>query len=213
MDRPTDGEMREQIRQWVSHYYQTGMEILDIDDEDWDMPIIKFNMRGRAAGQFRSRFDDERTPAVYDTELRFNLNIARINWDTYRKTVAHEVAHHLAHMKWGRIQSHGREWKHVMIQLGYSPDRCHDYKMPGDDLPRKIRITRTGRMRRVRGRGVGNIQLAVVKTFADNPNATEEDLWDAIRPHVKGDDNATHYTKQYYRMAVALVNGMGSHEL
>ena len=45
------------------------------------------------------------------------------------QTVAHEVAHLLAHELFGpRVQSHGKEWQAIMVKVfGLPADRCHTY--------------------------------------------------------------------------------------
>ena len=59
----------------------------------------------------------------------------------------------------------------------------------------------------VRGR-MGVIAKAVINTFVENKEATEEDLKKAIEPHVKSIKNATDYAKQYYKIAYAIANNM-----
>lgn len=42
-------------------------------------------------------------------------------------TLLHEVGHALAHAVYGRVQSHGREWKTTMMLLGASTKRTCDF--------------------------------------------------------------------------------------
>ena len=49
--------------------------------------------------------------------------------DFVKRTVGHEIAHHIAHEVHGcNIKPHGREWKEVMRVFGQEASRCHEYK-------------------------------------------------------------------------------------
>ena len=49
--------------------------------------------------------------------------------DFVKRTVGHEIAHHIVHELYGcNAQPHGAEWKYVMKLLGQEPSRCHNYK-------------------------------------------------------------------------------------
>lgn len=83
--------------------------------------LIKFDLRGKAAGQARAR----RVAGGYLYEVRINpeaLKIARE--DTLRDTVPHEIAHVVAHVL-GHGFNHGAHWKAICVALGGSGKRCH----------------------------------------------------------------------------------------
>lgn len=87
---------------------------------------VRFDLRGRAAGQ--ARF----TPAG-GMEIRYNLAIATLQPDQFlRETVPHEVAHVVTWLLHGqRVRPHGSEWQAIMRHLGVDhPRRCHDFQMP-----------------------------------------------------------------------------------
>ncbi len=94
-------------------------------------PRIKFDLKGQSAGQHQF---NKLTNAHL---LRFNLDIAMLNWDDYGQTVAHEVAH-WATMVWVGLEysgarriSHGKAWKHIMTEVfGKAPNLYHNYSMP-----------------------------------------------------------------------------------
>lgn len=47
------------------------------------------------------------------------------------KIITHEVCHVVAEYKHKNIKPHGKEWKNLMILLGYNPDRCFDLSSTG----------------------------------------------------------------------------------
>jgi SprT protein len=87
---------------------------------------IRFDLRGRAAGQARLALGK---PSL----LRYNPALLRSNPDDFlAATVPHEVAHVIACARHGvRIRPHGQEWKAVMDFFGAEPKRCHDYDVAG----------------------------------------------------------------------------------
>jgi SprT protein len=89
-------------------------------------PVIRFDLRGRAAGQARTR--DGRT-----CEIRYNLALLLRQPDDFlARTVPHETAHVVAFRLYGpRVQPHGREWRAIMRLFGAEPTRCHDYDVEG----------------------------------------------------------------------------------
>ena len=83
-------------------------------------PYIRLDLRGESAGQA--------IPAKY--QLRFNPVLLNENRQHFiEQTVAHEVAHLLAHELFGpRVQAHGKEWQAIMVKVfGLPADRCHTY--------------------------------------------------------------------------------------
>jgi SprT protein len=89
-------------------------------------PQIRFDLRGRAAGQFRSR--DGR-----HCELRFNGELMLRHGERFLdRTVPHETAHLVAFRLHGpRVRPHGTEWQDIMRLFGVVPERCHDYDVGG----------------------------------------------------------------------------------
>lgn len=85
-------------------------------------PGIRFDLRGRSAGQFRIDSQGRCT-------IRYNPTLLlRYGEEFLRSTVPHEVAHYLAYRLHGRqIRPHGPEWQALMHTLGADPSRCHDY--------------------------------------------------------------------------------------
>ncbi len=93
-------------------------------------PQVSLKLRGQKAG----------VAHLHENLLRFNPQLYRENSQHFLKqTVAHEVAHLIAHQLFGeRIQPHGEEWQLIMRGVyELPPDRCHTYDgqaAPGDPL-------------------------------------------------------------------------------
>jgi SprT protein len=97
-------------------------------------PVIRFDLRGQAAGQVQWRSGE---PPL----LRYNLAIARGHEaDFLATTVTHEVAHLVTVACHGRTRPHGAEWRAVMAYLGVpKPQRCHRYDVDGHGVRRQRR--------------------------------------------------------------------------
>ena len=100
---------------------------------------LHFDLKGRAAGQYRVRHGQ--------AEIRYNPYLfARYYEDNLAHTVVHEVAHYLTDQIYGqsspgiftrrRIKPHGEEWKSVMRRLGAEPVRTCQYDLSGVPLRR-----------------------------------------------------------------------------
>ncbi len=106
-------------------------EAWELLDEKWygcfadkyDFPSIKFDARGGLAGQAITYSYSRQTT------IRFNLSIARDNFDTFiNRTPAHEVAHIAAGVLGSK--GHDKIWRLVMKHLGVDSSRCHNYNTP-----------------------------------------------------------------------------------
>ncbi len=83
---------------------------------------MSFRLRGQKAG----------VAHLDENLLRFNPQLYRENHEHFlQQTVAHEVAHLIAHQMFGpRIRPHGEEWQLIMRGIyGLPPDRCHTYEI------------------------------------------------------------------------------------
>jgi SprT protein len=89
-------------------------------------PEIRFDLRGKAAGQFRSRDG-------HHCELRFNRELMLRHGERFLdRTVPHEAAHLVAFLLNGpRVRPHGKEWQAIMHLFGTAPERCHEYDVAG----------------------------------------------------------------------------------
>jgi SprT protein len=89
-------------------------------------PAIRFDLRGKAAGQVR-------TADGHGCLVRYNAQIlVRHPVEFLAQTVPHETAHVVAFCLFGpRVQPHGREWQAIMGLFGANPERCHSYDVEG----------------------------------------------------------------------------------
>ena len=94
-------------------------------------PVVSFKLRGQKAG----------VAHLHENLLRFNPQLYRENRDDFLKqTVAHEVAHLIAHQLFGdRIAAHGEEWQLIMRGVyELPPTRCHTYDIKRRSVTRYI---------------------------------------------------------------------------
>ena len=129
-DEAVSSRIREKTRQML----QRAASICAAHRVALPDPVIRFDLRGQAAGQARWCSGERPT-------LRYNLEIAcRHERDFLARTVAHEVAHLITAACHGRTSPHGAEWRSVMAHLGITDaSRCHDYALDGIRVKRQRR--------------------------------------------------------------------------
>jgi SprT protein len=94
-------------------------------------PAVSLKLRGQKAG----------VAHLDENLLRFNPQLYRENHEDFlRQTVAHEVAHLVAHQLFGgSVQAHGKEWQSIMTAVyGLPPNRCHTYAVQRRQVARFI---------------------------------------------------------------------------
>ncbi|MCQ4241877.1 SprT family zinc-dependent metalloprotease [Stutzerimonas stutzeri] len=94
-------------------------------------PEVSLKLRGQKAG----------VAHLDQNLLRFNDQLYRANTEHFlQQTVAHEVAHLVAHQLYGgRIRPHGEEWQLIMRGVyELMPDRCHSYEVARRQASRYI---------------------------------------------------------------------------
>ncbi|TBU93444.1 SprT family zinc-dependent metalloprotease [Phytopseudomonas dryadis] len=94
-------------------------------------PQVSFKLRGQKAG----------VAHLTENKLRFNPQLYRDNQEDFLlQTVAHEVAHLIAHQLFGpSIQPHGEEWQLIMRGVyELPPHRCHSYAVERRKVSRFI---------------------------------------------------------------------------
>lgn len=92
------------------------------------VPRLRFDIRGRTAGQYRSGRTKAESP-----ELRFNPTLMTQEPKAFlAEVVPHEVAHLVAYTVYGqRIKPHGLEWQSVMRDVyGLEPRVTHTFDVP-----------------------------------------------------------------------------------
>ena len=76
-----------------------------IDEHSFDLKIV--NQRQTKHGDFRKLPNGK-----FQITVNNNLNKYQ-----FLLTLVHEIAHHVTHQKFGRVQPHGKEWKTVFQHL------------------------------------------------------------------------------------------------
>lgn len=120
--------MPEQIHTRVEACYQQAEAFFK---QRFVRPEVCFKLRGQKAG----------VAHLTENKLRFNLQLYRENREDFlTQTVAHEVAHLVAHHLFGpRIQPHGEEWQLIMRGVyELPPHRCHTYEVKRRQVSRFI---------------------------------------------------------------------------
>lgn len=129
-------------------------------DRSFENIEVVFNLRGRAAGIYRTYYDknnDKNNNAKHDKRPLFAPWIApkrlrrqiRLNpWlfakypeDSWCNTIPHEVAHYVSDCLYGlnRIKPHGKEWRQIMQDFGAEPTVRADYDLTGIPVRRTRR--------------------------------------------------------------------------
>lgn len=120
--------MSEQIHARVEACYQQAEIFFK---RPFTRPQVSFKLRGQKAG----------VAHLTENKLRFNPQLYRENQEDFlRQTVAHEVAHLIAHQLFGlSIQPHGEEWQLIMRGVyELPPHRCHSYDVKRRQVSRFI---------------------------------------------------------------------------
>lgn len=121
-------ELHEITRQWVTRANR-------LYRRDFPVPEVRFDLHGRAAGQYRGG---------YQPCIRYNMDIAAVQFDAFcKRTPPHEVAHYIMDCLHPskNIRPHGREWQDLMQAYGLEPTRCHEYELDNVRQRRQRRFT------------------------------------------------------------------------
>jgi len=83
------------------------------------IPLVEYSINNhkinlKIVGQRQTKHGDFRTFANGRTQITVNNNL---NKHQFLLTLVHEIAHHVTHIKFGRVQPHGKEWKTVFQHL------------------------------------------------------------------------------------------------
>ena len=84
------------------------------------IPLVGFDLRGRAAGQ-----------AIWPSNrIRLNWVLLQDNLPAFLENVIPHELCHLWHRQLGVAdRPHGQFWQGLMRQMGAEPNRCHDFKV------------------------------------------------------------------------------------
>ena len=119
----TKTEYKSTIKNEVEKNIQQAEQLFG---RDFERLPISFNLKGKTAGMYKSTSYGNMKKGV---NFRFNLDMVELNgWEKFKDTIPHEVAHHITSTIYPSAKPHGREWKGVMMALGYNPSRTHEMK-------------------------------------------------------------------------------------
>ncbi|MCG8182549.1 SprT-like domain-containing protein [Tenacibaculum piscium] len=76
--------------------------------------IKKYQINLKIVDKRQSKHGDFRTFPNGKTQITINNNL---NKQQFLLTLIHEIAHHITHQKFGKVQPHGNEWKTVFQHL------------------------------------------------------------------------------------------------
>lgn len=109
----------------VKAAYQRVRECLAIAEQYYkcvfSISAIRFDLKGRVAGQFRV-YPDGSQPTIRINRILLEANLKEV----VGQTIPHEVAHLVAFQLYGKGEGHGPRWQAIMTDcFGLAPDRCH----------------------------------------------------------------------------------------
>lgn len=123
---PIDSEQREHVIATTEAFLMRAERIFD---RSFECIAVRFDLRGRAAGQYRR--------TGQGACIRYNPHIfAKYFEDNVAVTVPHEVAHYVTDCVYGlkRIRPHGPEWQALMQAFGADAARTFRYSLEGVPL-------------------------------------------------------------------------------
>ncbi|KAA3624277.1 MAG: metallopeptidase (SprT family) [Proteobacteria bacterium] len=117
-------ETRRRVRQAARCY---GVQLADV--------AVVFDLGGASVGMYCARGGHRR--------IRFNPHLfARHFEENLRDTVAHEVAHYVVDVLFGRegVKPHGAQWREAMRKFGVTPTVRHEFDLRGLSVRRQRRF-------------------------------------------------------------------------
>lgn len=91
-----------------------------------NIPELVPKIRWRFNNRFRARMGDAHLTKL---ELRFSVPLwGKATPEQKENTVKHEAAHLITFQKYGKVKSHGEQWRQVMLRAGQQPTRTHSVK-------------------------------------------------------------------------------------
>lgn len=121
------------VADWISR----AREITGLSTHRLPVPEVRFDLRGRTAGQavFPRRSDR--------SHIRLNAQLLVSHpREMLAETIPHEVAHIVIHRLHGRsVRPHGAEWRALMNAFGVEASTCHS--LPAEPVRRLKRYRYT----------------------------------------------------------------------
>lgn len=107
-------------------------ECAEIMNYEHPMPTVSYDLRGQVGGY-----------AHYArNHIQLNVDMLHNHYDEMiNQTLPHEFAHLISVRLYGyKGKGHGVYWKHVMRQLGLTPDRCHSMTVEPARITKKYKF-------------------------------------------------------------------------
>ncbi len=94
-------------QEWITHVPDKSVPFVKflIDKHDFELKIV--HERQTKHGDFRM---------LPNGKFQITIN-NNLNQYQFLLTLVHEIAHHVTHQKFGRVQAHGKEWKAIFQHL------------------------------------------------------------------------------------------------
>lgn len=134
MQAPQATQLKAQLRAATYDFLHRAKPLLRQHGRTTPEIIIRFDLKGRAAGQVVWRSGQM-------PHLRYNLTMALLQPEAFlTETVPHEVAHLVVGRCFPKARPHGSEWRSVMTFFGIDEAaRCHHFRSAEKTVTRQRR--------------------------------------------------------------------------
>lgn len=138
---PLSAEQQQIVIDKTVTYIKKATDLFNISEKSVE---IRFDLKGRSAGMYRTRSNKGLVFSRQYREIRYNPYIfSKYFDDNFATTIPHEVAHYVTDIIYGlkNIKPHGREWKEVMEAFGADASVTANYDLAGLPLKRQAVFT------------------------------------------------------------------------
>lgn len=138
---PLSVELQQQVIDQTHAYIQQATEFFNVKKQTIE---INFNLKGRSAGMYRVKCNNNLLFGRPKREIRYNPYIfCKYFEDNFATTVPHEVAHYISDIVYGfkNIKPHGKEWKDIMQFFGADASVTASYELTGIPLKKQSYFT------------------------------------------------------------------------
>jgi SprT protein len=138
---PLSLEQQQLVIAQTRFYIRQAGKVYDFRDSP---PMIRFNLKGRAAGMYRVRHDSKQLFRQQHREIRYNTYLfSKYFEDNFTTTIPHEVAHYISDLVYGmkNIRPHGKEWREIMRFFGADASVTANYDLSGIPLKQQNYFT------------------------------------------------------------------------
>ncbi|RJS94463.1 SprT-like domain-containing protein [Salinisphaera sp. Q1T1-3] len=120
-DTPDPDDLHARVEARAAYWIDRAREITGASARRLPVPEVRFDLRGRAAGQAVFARRSRRCHVRINADL-----LASHPREMLDETVPHEIAHVVVYRLYGtRAKPHGREWQSLMQAFGVDASPCH----------------------------------------------------------------------------------------